>query len=104
MEWQTSPDLTIGLAHNQPATCPACGEAGRLEGEDDSDADYEYGRDNDGEPTAWATIHVPSEYFSCPNCRLVLDGYELISHVGLPETFDVIDDDPEWPEPDYGND
>jgi hypothetical protein len=104
MEWQTSPDLTIGLAHNQPATCPACGEVGRLEGEDDSDADYEYGRDNDGEPTAWATIHVPCEYFSCPNCRLVLDGYELISHVGLPETFDVIDDDPEWPEPDYGND
>jgi hypothetical protein len=35
---------------------------------------------------------------------LVLDGYELISQAGLPEDFEVIDDDPEWPEPEYGND
>ncbi len=104
MEWQTSPGLGIALGYQQPATCPACGEVGTLEGDDATDTDFEVGRDDDGEPMAWATIHVPSEYFICPTCRLVLDGYELIDHVGLPDTFDVIDDNPEWPEPDYGND
>ncbi|MGH3302034.1 MAG: hypothetical protein ACRDOK_10205 [Streptosporangiaceae bacterium] len=104
MEWRANPDLTAGLAHREPASCPACGETGTLEGEDSSDTDYESGETEYGEEIAWATIHVPAAYFSCPNCHLVLDGYELIDHVGLPETFDVIDDDPEWPEPDYGND
>ncbi len=47
---------------------------------------------------------VPDEYFGCPTSHLVLDGYELISQAGLPEDFEVIDDDPEWPEPGYGND
>lgn len=105
MEWQASPDLTVGLGYHEPATCPACGGVGTLEGDDSSDMDYDFDVDREGEPvSAWATIHVPVEYFSCPACHLVLDGYELIDHVGLPDTFDVIDDDPEWPEPDYGND
>jgi hypothetical protein len=104
-EWKTSPNLTAGLARSTPETCPACGGTGTLEGDDDSDMDYEYDYDLEGDTTnAWATIHVPAEYFSCPTCHLILDGYELIDHVGLPETFDVIDNDPEWPEPDYGND
>jgi hypothetical protein len=47
---------------------------------------------------------VPAEYFSYSTCHLILDGYELIEQAGLPETFVFIDDDPELPEPDYGND
>ena len=47
---------------------------------------------------------MPVEYFSCPTCHLVLDGYELIEQAKLPNTFETIDDDPEWPEPDHGND
>lgn len=105
MEWRANPDLTAGLSHRQPASCPACGGIGTLEGDDDSDVEYDHDLSDEGEPiSAWATIHVPAEYFSCPACHLVLDGYELIDHVGLPDTFDVIDDDPVWPEPDYGND
>lgn len=105
MEWKASPDLTVGFAYNAPESCPACGGAGTLEGEDSSDMEYDYSVDREGDPIkAWATIHVPSEYFSCRTCHLVLDGLDLIDKVGLPDTFDVIDDDPEWPEPDYGND
>lgn len=105
MEWKTSPDLTAGLGYSAAENCPACGGVGTLEGSDSSDMDYEYNVSDEGEPiNAWAEIHVPAEYFSCSTCHLVLDGFELIDHVGLPDTFDVIDEDPEWPEPDYGND
>jgi hypothetical protein len=34
----------------------------------------------------------------------VLDDYALIEQAGLPDSFESIDTDPEWPEPDYGND
>jgi hypothetical protein len=104
MEWRANPDLTAGIDYSSEADCPACGGVGTLEGSDDYDSDYESDWTEDGEPIAWATIHVPAEYFSCPTCHLVLDGSELIDHVGLPGTFDVIDDNPEFPEPDYGND
>jgi hypothetical protein len=52
-----------------------------------------------GLQSAFVTIHAPVEYFSCPICHLALDGYDLIGHVGLPDTFDVIDDDPNGPSP-----
>lgn len=105
MEWQASPYLMAELGYSTSATCPACGAAGELEGSDSSDSEYEYDLSDEGEPIgAWATVHVPAEYFSCPTCHLILDGFELIKQVGLPDAFDVIDDDPEWPEPDYGND
>lgn len=104
-EWRTNPDLTISLSYSTTATCPACGAAGTLEGDDDSDKSYDVEYDDEyGYTSVSATISVPAEYFSCPTCHLVLDGYELISQAGLPDTFTTIDDDPEWPEPDYGND
>lgn len=106
MEWRSNPDLTIGLKYSTTETCPACEGVGALEGDDGSDMSYEYDY-GDGEydlGDAWAEITVPAEYFSCPTCHLVLDGYELIEHAGLPDAFVVIDPDPEWPEPEYGND
>jgi len=106
MEWQSNPDLTISLAYSTAAACPACGETGTLEGDDGSDMSYEYDYDEEtGDVVgAWARVNVPAEYFSCSTCHLVLDGYELIEQASLPDTFETIDDNPEWPEPDYGND
>ena len=105
MEWQSNPDLTAGFSYREPESCPACGGTGTLEGDDDSDKTYSYeGGDDYCDPiSAWATSTVPTDYFSCPACHLVLDSYELIEQAGLPTTFDVIDDDPPE-EPDYGND
>jgi hypothetical protein len=105
MEWQSNPDLSLGLSYSQAETCPACGGTGTLEGEDSSDRSYTYEPDDDEyEPiSVWATVTVPADYFSCPTCHLVLDRYELIEQAGLATTFDVIDDDPP-PEPEYGND
>ena len=54
--------------------------------------------------SARATINVPADYFSCSTCHLVLNGHELIEQADLPGTFEVIDDDPILPEPEYGND
>jgi hypothetical protein len=105
-EWQSHPDLTIGLRYSTGETCPACGGEGILEGEDDSGKEWEsdfYGTDYD-DGYAWVKITVPVEYFSCSTCHLTLDSYELIEKAGLPETFEVIDDNPELQEPDYGND
>ncbi len=87
-------------------TCPACGGEGTLEGDDGSDMSYEYDY-GDGEydlGSAWAKITVPADYFSCSTCHLILGGYELIEQANLPGTFEVIDDDPQLPEPEYGND
>jgi hypothetical protein len=107
-EWQSDLDLSARLRYNVRETCPACGATGTLEGADSSDmtVDYDYyDEDEEGEPyDVRAIVTVPPDYFSCPNCHLVLDRYELIQQAGLPETFEVIDEDPDWGEPEYGND
>jgi hypothetical protein len=104
-EWQSDADLSARLRFTVRETCPACG-AGTLEGQDSSDTtlDYEYDDEEEGPVDVQAIITVPVEYFSCSNCHLVLDRYELITHLGLPETFEVIDEDPDFGEPEYGND
>jgi hypothetical protein len=104
-EWQSNPDLSVRLRYNVREGCPACGALGVLEGVDSSDMTYEVEYDEDGAPDAVrAIVTVPAEYFSCSNCHLILDRYELIEQADLPGTFEVIDEDPEWPEPEYGND
>jgi hypothetical protein len=104
MEWQSNPDLSARLRYNVPETCPACGTAGILEGEDSSEMEYDYDYDEDGVPyDVRAIVTVPVEYFSRSNCHLILDRYELIVQAHLPETFEVIDDDPDLGE-EYGND
>ena len=106
MQWRANPDLTIGFSYSTTEICPACGGAGTLEGDDgtDSSLEYDYG-DGEYDPgSVWASITVPAEYFSCSQCHLVLDRYELIEQAGLPDSFEVIDNDPDLPEPEYGND
>jgi hypothetical protein len=107
-EWRSSPDLTSGLPYYADVECPACGDEGTLEGDDGEQVSFEYSYDReDGSPVgATARIDVVASYFSCPTCHLVLDDYELIEQAGLPDSFEFLDTDPEWPEmePDYGND
>lgn len=85
---------------------PHAAQRERSRGQDSSDTtlDYEYDDEEEGPVDVQAIITVPVEYFSCSNCHLVLDRYELITHLGLPETFEVIDEDPDFGEPEYGND
>jgi hypothetical protein len=105
LEWQSHPNLSAKLRYNVREACPACGVAGTLEGWDPSNMTYDYEGDEEEGPFAVrAIVTVPAEYFSCSNCHLVLDQYELIEHAGLSQTFEAVDDDPDWPEPDYGND
>lgn len=50
---------------------------------------------------------VAAEYFSCANCQLVLENYELMDAAGMYTAFEVEDDDfvtDEEEEPAYGND
>jgi len=106
MEWKSNPDLTAGLSYSAPETCPACGGTGTLEGDDGSDSSlqYDYGDGENDLGSVWAEVTVPADRFSCSTCHLVLDGWDLIEQAGLPTTFEAIDDDPDLPEPDYGND
>jgi hypothetical protein len=105
-EWQSNPDLTSYLSYSTTETCPACGGEGILEGEDDSNREYEsgFGGSDYDDGYEWVRITVPAEYFSCPTCHLILNGFQLIEQAGLPQTFESIDDSPELREPDYGND
>jgi hypothetical protein len=107
-EWRSSPDLSSGLPYYADAECPACREEGILEGDDGERLSFEQSYDQEeGSPVgATARIDVPVWYFSCETCHLVLDEYELIGQAGLPDSFEFLDTNPEWPkkEPDYGND
>lgn len=105
MEWQSNLDLSAGFSYSVAETCPACGGTGTLEGDDDSNRSYEYEPSGDPHDPVWvtATVAVPTDYFSCPTCHLVLDTYELIEQAGLPAGFTAVEDDPP-PEQEYGND
>jgi hypothetical protein len=102
-QWNADPDLTLQMAYSTTHHCPACGGEGTLEGDEYTDAEYQY-EDDDPEwpPTVWATLTIPSSYFSCPRCHLVLD-YDLLAQADVAETFEVVDDDPPV-EQEYGND
>lgn len=100
-QWLANVDLTAGMAYRITETCPACGAEGVLEGDEFVDAEYEYEYDQNY-VSATATLTVPSSYFSCSCCQLVLD-YDLLDEAELPETFQVIDEDPQM-EQEYGND
>ena len=100
-QWLANVDLTAGMAYRIAEACPACGAEAVLEGDEFVDAEYEYEYDRDY-VSATATLTVPSSYFSCSRCQLVLN-YDLLDQAELPETFQVIDEDPPM-EQEYGND
>lgn len=102
-QWTGDLDLRSWMAYSVPHQCPACHGEGLLEGDEYSDAEYEYEYYDDEYPPSYtATLTVPASYFSCSHCHLVLE-YELLEQAGISESFQIVDDDPPMEE-EYGND
>jgi hypothetical protein len=107
--WRSEVDLTIGHRYRELEPCPSCGEQGVLEGDEPYDIEVR------SEPTGqdddywdyWAEANVPVDRFSCSNCHLVLDRFELVVQAGLRESFVVADEsllERIEREAEYGND
>lgn len=110
--WKSPEQLRLGLKYSETTTCPACGEDGVVEGEEVDNIRLE--------GAGWVRVSeddfvfegrgfgdVAAEYFSCSNCQLVLENYELMDAAGMYTAFEVEDDDfvtDEEEEPAYGND
>lgn len=104
-DWERSSDLTIGLAYATAEVCPACGEnEGTLEGEDVISDELRYERISEDDYDVRLDLEIAAAYFSCANCRCVLDSVELLQVAELPESFEAIGDPSDFYEPDYGND
>ncbi|WP_433019939.1 hypothetical protein [Kribbella sp. CA-294648] len=102
-DWAKIMKADSQLPYKAEQQCPACGSVGFIEGDETVDVEFDYdNRDDDG--ALLARVTVPSERFSCPACRLVLDSFPLIEQAGLPDYFETDDDAEEYMEPDYGND
>lgn len=97
--------LDAGLPHRTPASCPACGASGSLEGEHVDDVDVEYDQVAEDDFEVHVTLTVSPDYFSCSTCGLVLDGFELLAQFDLEDTFTVEGDphDVEGTVGEYGN-
>ena len=103
-DWDRQVDLTAGLGHRAAHACPACDNTGQLEGDDVIDQTVQYERISEDDADVWVDLTVGSDYFSCPECRLVLDGYDLLVQAGLPGDFPDEGDYGDDAEAEYGND
>ncbi|RBY86452.1 hypothetical protein [Blastococcus sp. TF02A-30] len=104
-EWAATADPSAGLGHHAEATCPACGATGLLEGREVLSYEVNYERTYEEDYDVWVNLSVGSDYFSCPRCHLVLDGYELLDAAGLDDQFPDVGSMADYPDPDdYGND
>lgn len=105
-QWAPGVDGTAGLERSERERCPACGGEGVIEGGYTTDTDISVEQYDEGYWDSSITLTVASEYFSCPNCGLVLDTPDLIEEADLPVTFDVQgnDTDVQYYGEEYGND
>jgi hypothetical protein len=103
-EWSRPANLNAGLSHSTAELCPACGDMGLLEGDHVIDAEPHYEQVSVDDFDAWMDLRVAADYFSCENCRLVLDGYELLEQAELSVEFEATGDYAEYIGDDYGND
>ncbi len=103
-EFAKPKDLRAGLPYSDDAVCPACEKDGLLEGSEISDYEVKFEQVGEDDYDQWVELTVDADYFSCRNCHLVLDGYELLELAELPVTFEAIDTEPDFPGEDYGND
>ncbi len=97
-------DLGAELAHSKHETCPACGELGTIEGDEDSGHALEYIQVGEDDFEVVAEVTVYADYFSCSHCRLVLDRAELLREAGFEAEFQVEADPADFIEEEYGND
>lgn len=104
-DWQPGADLSAGLNYQQAEHCPACEGVGTVEGEDKIDIKREYHQIAEDDYDISVTLTISSEYFSCANCGLVLDQYQLLEQAGIAESFETEGDydDIDYGE-EYGND
>lgn len=103
-EWDRPVDLTAGLAHRSAHACPACQNTGYLEGDDVIDQVVRHEQIAEDDADVWMDLTVASDYFTCPECRLVLDSYDLLVQAGLPGDFADEGDYGDYAETEYGND
>lgn len=103
-DWARPLDLTAGLSHRTGQTCPACNADGVLEGDTVVDQNVVSEQIAEDDYELWVDLLIASEYFSCPRCRLVLDGYELLVQADLPDVFRDVGDYGDYAEAEYGND
>lgn len=104
-EWKPGFDQTAGLEYRTIEPCPACQSDGILEGEDVTDTEVEYEQIAEDDFVTTVTLTVYADYFSCPTCQLVLNGFDLIDQAGLETSFTADGDEHDiYPEPEYGND
>lgn len=106
-QWRSAAGLRAEMDYSINEVCPACGQEGTLEGEYVNDTRVDgYHDPHTGESESWGEADINPEYFSCENCQLVLDQYELIELSNLPDEF-TVPMDPEMiaeQEGEYGND
>ncbi len=104
-EWRPGLDQTAGLMYKCAQNCPACESEGILEGDDVTNTEVEMEQIDVDDFEHIVTLTVAADYFSCSNCQLVLNGYQLVEQAGLPVELSVEGDPTDVvEEPDYGND
>jgi preprotein translocase subunit SecB len=54
------------------------------------DLDVQVEQSSDADYDVWLEVSVEADFFSCPLCHLVLDGFELISEAKLSESFNDV--------------
>lgn len=104
-EWASAgTNLTAGLQYSAAAVCPACGELGVLEGEQVDNSELKHEQVSEDDWDTWVDLSVSADYFSCPECHLVLDGWELLEQANLDTSFTAEGDVEDYIGDDYGND
>lgn len=105
-DWSPGDALPAGLRYHNSVTCPACGGRGTIEGEEAIDVDIRYERLYEDDYDVMVDVTASAEYFSCPECGLILDNYQLVKQAGFESTFNTEGSDADTAdyEPDYGND
>lgn len=102
-EWAAGFNLSASMEYSASTTCPACDNAGRLEGGDVESFEVRHEHFGDDEYDSWVDLTVAADHFSCDHCRLVLDGYELLVEADLPVSFEAVGDPGDFYEPEYFN-
>jgi hypothetical protein len=105
-DWTPGQNLGAGLRYSEAANCPACGGSGTIEGDEAVDVEVRYEQVSSDDFDVLVDVSASSDYFSCSNCGLVLDNYQLVEQAGLDTVFDAegSSDDIADYEGDYGND
>ncbi|WP_045821455.1 hypothetical protein [Williamsia herbipolensis] len=103
-QWAPGRDRTAGLQYQDACTCPACEGRGVVEGDDVNESRVDTYQVSKYDYESVVELTVFPDYFSCWDCGLVLDSFELLEQVGLEEPFTTEGELDDLREPDYGND